>query len=120
MLPEIIYNSLAVAGIVLILTKSEVLACKREYVKKRYEAAHVAGQPNFLHKWWHALWTCPMCSGFWMAIFVCLINPINSLGLDVLAVFFLNWILHCAEDWLYSAGKNFAKKDEKGVDKTKT
>ena len=82
------------------------MAWKREFVEKRYEAAKVNGQtPHFVHAWWKALWTCPMCSGFWFAIPVCYLYPYSSLLSDVFIVFGINWIVHCMENLIFHAGE---------------
>lgn len=102
----IILNILTVFALTLILTKSKVLAGKREFVELRYEASKVGDQrPGWVHKWWHAIMTCPMCSGFWIAIPVCLIYPAYGLFIDVLVVFGVNWLIHCLENFLFFSGK---------------
>ncbi len=102
----LIINTFVVFALTLILTKSKVLAGKREFVEKRYEAAKVGDQrPGWVHKWWHALITCPMCSGFWIAIPICFFYPAFGLFIDVLVVFGANWIVHCLENLLFFSGE---------------
>lgn len=102
----IVLNILVVFALTLILTKSKVLAGKREFVEERYDAAKVGDQhPHWFHRWWHAIWTCPMCSGFWAAIPICFFYPAYGLFIDVLVVFGVNWLVHCFENLLFFSGK---------------
>lgn len=102
----LIINTFVVFAITLIITKSKVLAGKREFVERRYEASKVGDQhPGWVHRWWHALITCPMCSGFWVAIPICFFYPAFGLFIDVMVVFGANWIVHCIENWLFFGGK---------------
>lgn len=102
----IILNIFVVFALTLILTKSKVLAGKRDFVELRYDAAKVGGQqPGWLHRWWHANWTCPMCSGFWVAIPICFFYPAFGLFIDVMVVFGGNWLIHCVENLLFFSGK---------------
>jgi hypothetical protein len=117
MLAHFICMGLIVFAITLTVTKSEIMGNKREFVKKRYEASHVDGQqPGFIHRWWHAMWTCPMCLGFWAA---CAVVPFWSTSYgyvgDVLITYGLNWLFHCVENFLFQTGKiveNLLKQDE--------
>ena len=112
---NLILPSLIVFGITLILTKSKILAGKREFVEKRYESSKVGDmKPNFVHRWWHAMFHCPMCSGFWVAIPVCWLVPYYTLWTDVIAVFGLNWLIHCLENCLYHSGEKNAVVQSKG------
>lgn len=105
---DILINSLAVFALTLIVTKSKILAGKREFVEQRYDAAKVGDQqPGWIHRWWHAVWTCPMCSGFWFAIPVAILFPVYNLFLDILVIFALNWIIHCIENVLFFGGETF-------------
>jgi len=112
---SIIAISLIVFAITLIITKSNVLACKREFVEKRYKAAQVAnGHPSFLQKWHWKMWTCPMCSGFWISIVVSFFYSAlewSILGYiaQVLIVFGLNWLWHCLENVLFYTGEIISK-----------
>lgn len=100
--------TLAVFAITLIVTKSKIMACKREFVEKRYEAAFVGDQrPGWLHIWWHAMWTCPMCLGFWIALVIAPWGHVAWYPIDALALFGGNWLLHCAEAIMFEAGKFF-------------
>ena len=82
------------------------MAGKREFVEQRYEAAKVGNQrPGWVHTWWHALITCPMCSGFWVAIPVCFFLPVYGLFTDILVVFGGNWLVHCLENLLFFSAK---------------
>lgn len=103
---QFIINSLVVFALSLLLTKSKIFAGKREFVEQRYEAVKTTGdRPGWIHRIWHAWWTCPMCSGFWIAIPVCVIYPIEFIVVDVLVVFALNWLLHCIENVLFFSGE---------------
>ena len=98
---NILCISLIVFSVTLILTKARILACKRQYVEKRYAASKVGGnKPSFIHTWFYKMWTCPMCSGFWVACAVCLHWHCYGWMADVLIAFGLNWLLHCFEDIL--------------------
>lgn len=102
----ILLNILIVFSLTLILTKSKVLAGKRDFVELRYEASKVGDQqPGWIHSWWHALWTCSMCSGFWIAIPICLFYPVYGPFVDILVVFGANWLVHCLENLLFFSGK---------------
>lgn len=102
------YGSIIVFAITLILTKSKILAQKREFIQNRYKSAKVDNmRPGFIHSWWHAMFTCPMCSGFWISIVVANYMPVNGLIADTLVLFGLNWLWHCLENFLYQIGKFF-------------
>ncbi len=114
---NLIALSFAVFAITLVLTKAKVLAGKREFVKQRYEASKVGSLgPGWIHRWWHAIWSCPMCAGFWVAIPVCLIFPVYGLFIDVLATFGANWLLHCLESSLFFGGETLEKVSEEVED----
>ena len=106
-----ILDALFVFSIVLILTKSKIFAGKREFVDLRYKAAKVNNQdPGLIHRWWHAIWHCSMCCGFWVAIIFCLFckrNINHNWFTYTLALFGTNWLLHCVENVLFNAGKYF-------------
>ncbi len=113
---NILVLSLIAFSLTLLITKSRLFHCKREYVEKRYLASFVDNQrPSFIHKVWHAWWTCSMCCGFPVAVVVSAIWPVYGLVADTLAIFALNWLLHCTEDTFYGAGI-FLKKVEKLLD----
>lgn len=105
---NLIYASLIVFSLTLIITKSRILGCKREFVQKRYKATT---NPSFIHAWWLALWNCSMCSGFWVAIPVCYFFPNQGMIADVLMVFGLNWLLHCLENVLFQIGYEKSNSD---------
>lgn len=112
MLSSILMSSFVVFSITLLITKSKILAGKREFVEKRYQASKVNGQkPHFVHMLWHALWTCSMCSGFWAALCITpfFTTPEVSFFTIVIISFGINWLIHCLEDLLFHAGKAFAK-----------
>lgn len=110
---DLILNSFAVFALTLILTKSKVLAGKREFVEQRYEASKVNNQdPGWTHRWWHAMWTCPMCSGFWASLPICYFFPYKHIFIDVLVVFGANWLLHCLENMLFFTGEVVKQIDE--------
>ena len=108
MLEQIIIHSLVTFSIVLIITKSKILACKRKFVDERYK--HVLEQkekPCFLHKWHHAFWTCSMCCGFWIAAATShWLSPLNILW-GTLSATGINWLFHCLENYLFWAGKTY-------------
>lgn len=101
--------SLAVFAITLTITKSKLFACKREYVEKRYQASKLnkdtPGWLKSLHKVWVAWWTCPMCLGFYVSAVICLFFSANGWFLDTLAVYGLNWLWHCLEDFLFQGAR---------------
>ncbi len=110
---NLILASFVVFALTLILTKSKVLAGKREFVELRYEAAKVNNQdPGWIHRWWHAIFTCPMCCGFWVAIPVSIFLPYKFIIVDVLVVFGVNWLLHCLENLLFFGGEIAKQLDE--------
>lgn len=107
---EFLICSLAVFAITLTLTKSKIMSSKREFVSERYASSFVGNmQPHFLHHWWHAIWTCPMCCGFWIALIVAIFMNGNFV-LNALALYGCNWLLHCVENLFFQIGKYFEKK----------
>jgi len=98
------------ASVVLLVTKSKILGAKREFVHERYLAAKESakidgGKVGYIHTWWHAMWTCSMCLGYWVAAVVCLIWATEyGWVASVLVVGFLNWVVHCFENLLFQAG----------------
>jgi len=103
---DLIVLSLVVFSITLIVTKSKILGCKREFVEKRYESAKVGHQkPSKLHIFWHAMWTCPMCLGFWVSAIVSFVFPLCNWFVQCLVLFGLNWLWHCLENMLFSVGE---------------
>lgn len=109
---NLLLSSLVVFALTLLITKSKIFAGKREFVESRYETTKDIKPPSWLHRWWHALWTCPMCSGFWFAIPVCFFVPYSGLIVDVLAVFGINWLLHCIESSAFFIGQLAENLDE--------
>lgn len=107
MLSSLIISSLLVFSIVLLITKSKVMACKRDFVEKRYKAAFVNDQkPHFVHRCFHAFMTCPMCSGMYVSAITVLFMPITCNYLvDIMLCFGTNWLLHCLENFLFNFGK---------------
>jgi len=99
-----------VFAITLILTKSKITSCKREYVQKTYEQTKITGKPGWIHEIWHAVWTCPMCCGFYIAFLVSL-NSSHVID-NTLILFSINWLLHCLENTFFNIGKYFEKKLE--------
>jgi hypothetical protein len=104
---DFFYCSLIVFALTLLITKSKILACKREYVEERYQEAKKlgGGQTGWVHSIWRATWTCPMCSGFWFAL---ILSPRCGLYM-VLPLFGTNWLLHCLENALFQIGQYFEK-----------
>lgn len=110
-----IINCLVTFALTIIWTKSKIFACKRQFVINRYKSSQVGGQrPSLIHSIWHACWTCPMCSGFWVALVVSwfIDSNISYIGCT-LGSFAVNWLLHCVEDLTFNMGKYFEKKNEK-------
>jgi len=107
MFEEILLHSLVVFSITLTITKSKIMACKRNFVEDRYDHVLQSNKiPCFLHEWWHAMWTCPMCSGFWVALVTAFwLSPCGIIW-GTLAAYGLNWLLHCCEDFLYAMGQD--------------
>lgn len=107
----IITVTLIVFSIVLTITKAKILGWKREFVEQRYIASKIEGQdPGWIHRWWHSIFHCPMCCGFWVAAVICLVWPVYGWVADVLIVYGLNWLLHCIENVIFLFGKNLEKK----------
>lgn len=103
---NLIFGSLVVFAITLTVNKSKLMACKREFVDKRYKASFVgADRPNFLHSVWHAWWTCPMCFGFWVSLIIAMFFSGYGYIFDVLILYSLNWIIHCIENYLVENSK---------------
>lgn len=111
---SILVSSLVVFSITLVLTKSKILACKRKFVENRYQDSKRNKHLSFTHRWWRAVWTCPMCSGFSVAVIVCYFTSDGWFIyiLDVATAFGLNWLLHCIENALFQCGKYFEHKNE--------
>ena len=113
----LIYNSLIVFAITLLITKSKIFGCKRQYVDKRYKASQINQDDNnrfmsMIHSIWHAWWTCPMCCGMWTSAAVCVLSPVYYVPTDILVIFSFNWGLHCAEDFLVEAVKYFTSDEQ--------
>jgi len=104
----VIVHTLVVFAITLTMTKSKIMACKRQFVEDRYNHVLKFGeQPCFLHEWWRALWTCSMCCGFWVALITAhWLSPCGIIA-GTLAAYGLNWIMHCIENWLYWHAKAY-------------
>lgn len=100
---------LVVFAITLLVTKSKIFACKREFVQNRYEAAKAGGQkPGYVHTWWAAMFACPMCLGFWVAIPVSFFTWSGFAIIPGIFVLFSgNWLLHCLESFLFGIGNFF-------------
>lgn len=101
----LIVASLVVFAITLIITKSKILAAKREFVKQTYAATKLFEKPSWPHRVFHAIATCPMCCGFWISLLVCIHFSEFGYFYDVLIVFGLNWLWHCLESVLFFGGK---------------
>lgn len=105
-----IYHALFVFAVTLIVNKSEITANKREFVRKRYQISVESGEAGpwtmFVHKWWHAMWVCPMCLGMWVALASSYWFAAYGMFLDTCIVFGLNWLIHCIEDALVSYSKS--------------
>lgn len=98
--------SLITFAITLLVTKSKIFGSKREFVQKRYEASKVGGhKPGLVHRWWFAMWNCPMCLGAWIAAILCCIEPTKYVWWESTAmVFGLNWLIHCVENFMFQFG----------------
>lgn len=101
----------------LLITKAKIFACKRDFVKKRYEAYKKSTDKHWwlswLHNWWHAMWNCPMCLGVYIAAVTCLFRTYESYFCDISIVIGANWLLHCLESSLFNIGSFFEKKLDK-------
>ena len=106
----IIGHTLVVFAITLTITKANIFHAKRKFVDERYKFAVENGNSNFIHRLWHAWWTCPMCLGFWVALATSPFFIYFGIIWDTLIVYGLNWILHCIEDFLVT---NSREKDTK-------
>lgn len=107
---DFVVGCLAVFAITLTVTKSKIFACKREFVEKRYDSSWTGQQrPSFIHTWWHAMFTCPMCLGFWVSLCVAPWVHVIFYPIDALALFGANWLLHCLEASLFEVGNFFQK-----------
>lgn len=102
MLMYLLINSVVVFSITLIITKSKILAHKRKFVAERYISSKISAPVGWFHRWWHAIWTCPMCSGFWISVIIACFYPVLSIIIDSLFMFGINWILHCIENYLFN------------------
>lgn len=106
---NIIIISLITFSITLLLTKSKILAGKRQFVEQRYLASKnsINAYDSFIvvwiHRVWRSFWTCAMCSGFWVACFVCCF--FDNWFVNVIITFGVNWILHCIEDFFFQVSK---------------
>ena len=112
MINNLIINSFVVFSLTLILTKAKILTSKRKFIEERYKLTE---KPNIFHKWFHAMFVCPMCSGFWISLFIAFFYPVYSLLVDTLVMFGCNWIIHCVEECLYGIAQFFEqnKKQQK-------
>ncbi len=108
---NIILLSLVVFAITLTITKADIWATKREFVKNRYEASFVGGEkPNWVHTWWYKMNTCPMCSGFWVSLVVSIFWAVPyGYVATVLALYGLNWLWHCLEHLLFYSARYYEK-----------
>ncbi len=98
---DILAGSLIVFAITLTVNKSNLFGGKREFVEKRYQSSKVNDQqPSFIHKIWHAWWTCPMCFGFWVSLIVAHYFVAYGYIWDVLIMYALNWLIHCLESYM--------------------
>jgi len=103
---NILAGSLVVFAITLTVNKSNLLAGKRDFVQKRYEISKLDGQkPSLIHSVWHAWWTCPMCFGFWMSLIIACYFSAYGYIWDVLLIYGMNWLIHCAENYLVETVK---------------
>lgn len=102
---------LSVFAVTLVITKSKIMSCKRQYVQERYKASWAGEQrPRVIHTIWHAFWTCSMCCGFYVSLALAPWFYVSGYVFDVLALFGANWLLHCVESSLFEIGKYFEKK----------
>jgi len=102
MLELIFIHTFVVFAITLTLTKADILACKRSFVEERYDYVIQNNQkPCFLHTLWYKIFTCPMCCGFWVALFSSFFIFPEHFMISTLSAYGLNWLLHCGEEALY-------------------
>ena len=114
---SIFVPAMIVFSIVLLLTKAKIFSCQRKFVEERYQQSKLQhyGHVHPIHRIWVALWTCPMCAGWYCALVVCYLLPVYNLLIDIGLVFGLNWLLHCLEDLIFGAAKYFSEKIENSV-----
>jgi len=117
--------SWVVFAITLTVNKSTLFAKKREFVRKRYESSFVGEmRPGAIHRFWYAWWTCPMCFGFWVSLFIvpfATSNLFSHFGyfFDVLMVYGLNWFWHCLENYLFTfSGSNHLNSRQENKNKS--
>ena len=118
---NILILTIITASIVLIVTKSKIFGAKREFVHQRYleakESAKINGaKVGWVHRIWHAWWTCAMCFGYWVAAAICLIwDTEYGWFASTLVVGFLNWLIHCLENLLFQIGYFLESHIDKGI-----
>ncbi len=114
MLEEILLDALATFGVTLVITKSSLFASKREYVSRRWAQAKKNPTSHWLsraiHYFWFKMHTCAMCLGMWVALYWSLGRQ-YPFWRGLLAVFGLNWLLHCAESLTFHAATYFEGKN---------
>lgn len=118
---DIILCSLVVFAVTLTVTKASITAGKREFVTHEYEvASKVNKRASFIHRWWYKIWTCPMCCGFWVSLWVAYLYPCPPFGAryawcaymgQVLVMYGVNWLLHCGENYLFQISEKFSKEN---------
>ncbi len=106
---DIIVLTLVTFAITLVVTKSKILGSKREFVQKRYDASKIGRRSGYIvrciHSWFHAMWTCPMCLGAWVAALLCYLEPTGFAWWKATSMIFgLNWLLHCLENVMFQIG----------------
>lgn len=113
--------SLFVFGITLIINKSILFECKREFIEKRYKLAVSQGSRSFLHWLWYKLWFCSMCLGFWVSLIGILFLKVECGFIShifiVFGAFGINWILHCIETYLVEKSKPLTNNDLEEIQK---
>jgi len=105
------FISWIVFGITLTVNKSKLFGAKKEFVKQRYKSSFVDGRtPGYIHWFWHAMWTCAMCLGFWVSLVHGLHYrvPFGS----ILMAYGLNWLYHCVESFLMRDEPDDEKKSD--------
>lgn len=117
MIGMFVISVFAIFGFTLLITKSKIFACKRKFVEDQYQASLVANiypwYVKFVHEWWHAMWTCPMCLGVWVSAISVIFYPVSGYWiLDLLSVSGGNWLLHCLEEFLYKIAQYFERTEE--------
>lgn len=108
-----IINSFFVFSVTLVITKSSLLECKRQFVEKKYKEIknisimnNYSQFDNFINWWWYKMWTCPVCLGYYIALFISVLNPNFNIFIDSIAIAGFNWLLYDLRTFFLQNEKN--------------